>query len=147
MTVPTLRIKRLNESAHLPTYQTAGAAGMDLHAALEHPINIGRGDIVPVPLGFAMAIPEGFEAQIRPRSGLASRHGITLPNAPGTIDCDYRGEVIVPLINLGGDAFTVEPGMRIAQMVIAPVSRVDVVESDELDSTERGDGGFGSTGR
>ena len=147
MTVPTLRIKRLNESAHLPTYQTAGAAGMDLHAALEHPINIGRGDIVPVPLGFAMAIPEGFEAQIRPRSGLASRHGITLPNAPGTIDCDYRGEVIVPLINLGGDAFTVEPGMRIAQMVIAPVSRVDVVESDGLDSTERGDGGFGSTGR
>ena len=147
MTVPTLRIKRLNESAHLPTYQTAGAAGMDLHAALEHPINIGRGDIVPVPLGFAMAIPEGFEAQIRPRSGLASRHGITLPNAPGTIDCDYRGEVIVPLINLGREVFTVEPGMRIAQMVIAPVSRVDVVESDELDSTERGAGGFGSTGR
>ncbi len=147
MTVPTLRIKRLNESAHLPTYQTAGAAGMDLHAALEHPINIGRGDIVPVPLGFAMAIPEGFEAQIRPRSGLASRHGITLPNAPGTIDCDYRGEVIVPLINLGREVFTVEPGMRIAQMVIAPVSRVDVVESDGLDSTERGDGGFGSTGR
>ena len=147
MTVPTLRIKRLNESAHLPTYQTAGAAGMDLHAALEHPINIGRGVIVPVPLGFAMAIPEGFEAQIRPRSGLASRHGITLPNAPGTIDCDYRGEVIVPLINLGREDFTVEPGMRIAQMVIAPVSRVDVVESDELDSTERGDGGFGSTGR
>ncbi|HBZ96405.1 MAG TPA: dUTP diphosphatase [Phycisphaerales bacterium] len=147
MTVPTLRIKRLNESAHLPTYQTAGAAGMDLHAALEHPINIGRGDIVPVPLGFAMAIPEGFEAQIRPRSGLASRHGITLPNAPGTIDCDYRGEVIVPLINLGREDFTVEPGMRIAQMVIAPVSRVDVVESDGLDSTERGDGGFGSTGR
>lgn len=147
MTVPTLRIKRLNESAHLPTYQTAGAAGMDLHAALEHPINIGRGDIVPVPLGFAMAIPEGFEAQIRPRSGLASRHGITLPNAPGTIDCDYRGEVIVPLINLGREVFTVEPGMRIAQMVIAPVSRVDVLESDGLDSTERGDGGFGSTGR
>ncbi len=147
MNVPTLRIKRLNESAHLPTYQTAGAAGMDLHAALEHPINIGRGDIVPVPLGFAMAIPEGFEAQIRPRSGLASRHGITLPNAPGTIDCDYRGEVIVPLINLGREVFTVEPGMRIAQMVIAPVSRVDVVESDGLDSTERGDGGFGSTGR
>ena len=120
---------------------------MDLHAANEHPIVVDRGDIVPIPLGFAMAIPEGYEAQIRPRSGLASRHGITLPNAPGTIDCDYRGEVVVPLVNLGQDVFTVEPGMRIAQMVIAPVSRVDVVESDELDSTERGAGGFGSTGR
>lgn len=147
MTIPALRIKRLSEHAHVPAYQTAGAAGMDLHAAVEHPVTIDRGDIVPIPLGFAMAIPEGHEAQIRPRSGLASRHGITLPNAPGTIDCDYRGEVIVPLINLGGEAFTIEPGMRIAQMVIAPVSRVDVVESDELDSTERGAGGFGSTGR
>lgn len=147
MTSPRLTIKRLSERAQLPAYQTAGAAGMDLHAAIESSIELAPGEIVPIPLGFAMAIPQGYEAQVRPRSGLSSRHGVTLPNAPGTIDCDYRGEVLVPLINHGREVFTVEPGMRIAQMVIAPVSRVDVVEVDELDSTERGGGGFGSTGR
>ena len=120
---------------------------MDLHAAIESSIELAPGEFVPIPLGFAMAIPQGYEAQVRPRSGLSSRHGVTLPNAPGTIDCDYRGEVLVPLINHGREVFTVEPGMRIAQMVIAPVSRVDVVETDELDATERGGGGFGSTGR
>jgi dUTP pyrophosphatase len=100
-----------------------------------------------IPLGFAMAIPQGFEAQIRPRSGLSSRYGITLPNAPGTIDSDYRGEVLIPLINLGRESFTVEPGMRVAQMVIAPVVQAVVQEVEALDETDRGAGGFGSTGR
>jgi len=99
-----------------------------------------------VPCGFAMAIPHGYEGSVRPRSGLATRHGISLPNAPGTVDSDYRGEMMVPLINLGRAAFTVEHGMRIAQMVIAPVARATVREVDELDGTARGTGGFGSTG-
>ena len=99
-----------------------------------------------VPCGFAMAVPTGCEAQVRPRSGLASNYGVTLPNSPGTIDADYRGEVKVPLINLGSDPFTIEPRMRIAQMVIAPVARCEVEEVDELDETARGQGGFGSTG-
>ncbi len=100
-----------------------------------------------VPCGFAMAIPYGFEAQVRPRSGLATKHGISMPNAPGTVDSDYRGEMMVPLINLGRAAFTVEHGMRVAQMVVAPVARATVREVDELDATARGQGGFGSTGR
>ena len=128
-------------------YQTSGAAGMDLHAAIESAVELEPGSIVPIPLGFAMAVPHGFEAQVRPRSGLASRHGVTLPNAPGTIDSDYRGEVLVPLINHGAEAFVIEPGMRIAQMVIAPVSRVGIEDVEELDATDRGAGGFGSTGR
>jgi len=146
MTIPELRIKRLTDHARLPAYQTAGSAGMDLHAAIESNIDLAPGGIISVPLGFAMAVPEGFEAQVRPRSGLASRHGITLPNSPGTIDSDYRGEVIVPLINHGPEVFTIEPGMRIAQMVIAPVSRVGIEVVEELDATGRGTGGFGSTG-
>lgn len=104
------------------------------------------GDIRLVPCGFAMAIEPGFEAQVRPRSGLATKHGISMPNTPGTIDADYRGEVMVPLINLGRKAFVVEPGMRIAQMVIAPVARARVAEVQSLDDTIRGAGGFGSTG-
>jgi dUTP pyrophosphatase len=147
MTMPDLLIKRLTEHARLPAYQTAGAAGMDLHAAIESAIKLEPGSIVPIPLGFAMAVPHGFEAQVRPRSGLASRHGVTLPNAPGTIDSDYRGEVLVPLINHGSEVFIIEPGMRIAQMVIAPVSRVGIEDVEELDATDRGAGGFGSTGR
>ena len=119
---------------------------MDLHAALEDPIDICSGDIQLVPCGFAMSIPEGYEAQVRPRSGLSTRHGISLPNAPGTIDSDYRGEVLVPLINLGRESFTVEPGMRIAQMVIAPVCRAEIEEVSDLSDTDRGGGGFGSTG-
>ena len=99
-----------------------------------------------VSCGFAMAIPSGWEAQVRPRSGLASRHGISMPNAPGTIDADYRGEVRVPLINLGQEPFLIEPSMRIAQMVVAPVAQVEIIEVEELDETERGTGGFGSTG-
>ncbi len=100
-----------------------------------------------VPCGFAMAIPHGFEAQVRPRSGLSTRFGISMPNAPGTVDSDYRGEMMVPLINLGRAPFTVEHGMRVAQMVVAPVARATVREVDELDGTARGQGGFGSTGR
>jgi dUTP pyrophosphatase len=102
--------------------------------------------VVLVPTGFALAIPEGFEAQVRPRSGLSTKHGVTVPNAPGTIDADYRGEVMVALINLGREDFTVEPGMRVAQLVFAPVARADIAEVAELSSTERGTGGFGSTG-
>lgn len=147
MNAPGLRIMRLTEHASVPAYQSEGAAGLDLHAAIESAIEIVPGAIVLIPLGFAMAIPEGFEAQVRPRSGLASRHGVTLPNAPGTIDWDYRGEVKIPLINLGSESFRVDPGMRIAQMVVAPVSRVRVEVVDALDDTDRGEGGFGSTGR
>jgi dUTP pyrophosphatase len=141
-----LRIKRLSASVDLPRYQSKCAAGMDLHASLEKPVPIAPGEIRVVPCGFALAVPVGFEAQVRPRSGLASAHGISMPNAPGTIDADYRGEVRVPLINHGKTPFVVEPNMRIAQMVIAPVMRCDVEEVDELDETVRGGAGFGSTG-
>jgi len=120
---------------------------MDLHAAIEQTIGIEPGAIVFIPLGFAMALPPGFEGQVRPRSGLASRHGITLPNAPGTIDSDYRGEVKIPLVNLGDSVFTIERGMRIAQMIIAPVVQAELQEVDDLDDSERGEGGFGSTGQ
>ncbi len=121
---------------------------MDLAACLRdgETVTLAPGDIALIPCGFAMAFPDGFEAQVRPRSGLSVKHGISMPNAPGTIDADYRGEVKVPLINLGREAFTVEHGMRIAQMVIAPVARAEIVEVEELDETVRGSGGFGSTG-
>ena len=109
-------------------------------------MTLAPGDIAMIPCGFAMAIPHGYEGSVRPRSGLATKHGISMPNAPGTVDSDYRGEMMVPLINLGRAAFTVEHGMRIAQMVIAPVARASVREVDELDGTARGAGGFGSTG-
>ena len=146
MTRPALSIKRLTDLAVIPEYQSEEAAGMDLHAAIEADVLLAPGAIVKVPLGFAMAIPHGFEAQVRPRSGLSSRHGVTLPNAPGTIDSDYRGEVLVPLINLGTEPFVVTPGMRIAQMVIAPVVQATIQEVDDLEDTSRGSGGFGSTG-
>ena len=110
-------------------------------------MTLGPGDIAHIPCGFAMAIPHGFEGSVRPRSGLATKHGISMPNAPGTVDSDYRGEMKVPLINLGRAPFTVEHGMRVAQMVIAPVARATVAEVAELDPTVRGHGGFGSTGR
>lgn len=141
-----VRFRRLRPGAQVPAYQSEHAAGLDLHACLEAPLTIAPGDIAMVPCGFAMAIPHGFEAQVRPRSGLATRHGIGMPNAPGTVDSDYRGEMMVPLVNLGRSAFTVEHGMRVAQMVIAPVARARVREVDELDGTARGSGGFGSTG-
>ncbi len=147
MSTVDLRIRRLHPGAQLPAYQSEHAAGMDLHACLEAPVTLAAGAIALVPCGFAMSIPHGFEAQVRPRSGLATKHGIGMPNAPGTIDADYRGEVMVPLVNLGPQAFTVEHGMRIAQMVIAPIVRAEVREVGALDATARGEGGFGSTGR
>jgi dUTP pyrophosphatase len=125
---------------------TEHAAGFDLHAAVPGPTLVKRGEIQLIPCGFAMAIPPGHEAQVRPRSGLASKFGITMINAPGTIDADYRGEVRVPLINHGPADFTIERGMRVAQMVIMPIPPVELVEVDELDETARGAGGFGHTG-
>jgi len=125
---------------------SAEAAGFDLPAAVTEPVVIQPGEIRLIPCGFAMAVPPGYEAQVRPRSGLASKFGITLINTPGTIDSDYRGEVHVPVINLGKAPFTVERGTRIAQMLIAPVPSVKMIEVDELDETSRGAGGFGHTG-
>lgn len=149
----TVRIA-LNWLAHgaglpLPRQQTAGAAGLDLAAAIadDTVLTIAPGDYAMVPTGLAIALPEGYEAQIRPRSGLAARHGVTVLNAPGTVDADYRGEVKVLLINHGKAPFEVHRGERIAQMVVARVSAVELVEVDELDATERGTGGHGSTGR
>jgi dUTP pyrophosphatase len=130
----------------LPAYQTAHAAAMDLHAAVGTAVVIEPGAIALVGCGFAMAIPAGYEAQVRPRSGLASKHGLTVVNAPGTIDADYRGEVKVALVNLGRAAVTVDRGMRIAQMVVAPVTHVVWETVTELPASDRGDGGFGSTG-
>lgn len=143
-----VQVKRLPASIGLPlpTYQTAGAAGMDVLAALDDPVHIPPGGIVLIPTGLSLAIPTGWEAQVRPRSGLAVRHGITLPNAPATIDSDYRGEVLVPLINLGPDSFTIERGMRVAQIVFAPVATAVWIEVDTLESTARGEAGFGHTG-
>jgi len=143
---PIVPVRRLRPDATLPQYQTSHAAGLDLAACLDAPVPLAPGEITMIPCGFAMALPEGYEAQVRPRSGLASRHGITLANSPGTIDADYRGEVRVPLINLGRETFTVEPGMRIAQMVIAPVARAHIEPVERLDETGRGAAGFGSTG-
>jgi dUTP pyrophosphatase len=141
-------ILRLDHAADLPlpAYETAHAAGMDLTACIPADIQLQPGERALIPTGFAIALPEGFEAQVRPRSGLAAKHGITVLNAPGTIDADYRGEVGVILINLGQAAFAISRGMRIAQMVIAPVSRAEWRETDTLDETQRGAGGFGSTG-
>lgn len=130
----------------LPSYETKSAAGMDIRAALEEPIILKPGDRILIPTGLRMALPEGFEAQIRPRSGLAIKHGITMLNSPGTIDADYRGEVKVIAINHGQEEFVVNHGDRIAQIVIAPVVQLSIKEVSELDETERGEGGFGSTG-
>jgi dUTP pyrophosphatase len=143
-----VKIKRLPHAQNLPGLQkmTEHAAGFDLPAAVQQPITLEPGEIRLIPCGFAMAIPHGYEAQVRPRSGLASRHGITMINAPGTIDSDYRGEVQVPLINHGKLPFVIERGMRIAQMLIVPVPAVEISEVEELDDTQRGEGGFGHTG-
>lgn len=141
-------IHRLPHAADLPlpAYQSAHAAAMDLHAAVDAPVTIEPGRIALIGCGFAMALPDGYEAQVRPRSGLASRHGLTVVNTPGTIDADYRGEVKVALVNLGPEPFVVERGMRIAQLVVAPVTRARWEPVDALPDTERGSGGFGSTG-
>ena len=133
----------------MPAYQTAHAAGLDLAAAVpaNASVTLAPGARGLIPTGFAIALPEGFEAQVRPRSGLAAHHGVTVLNTPGTIDADYRGEIQVILINLGAEPFVVTRGLRIAQLVIAPVVHAMVVEADALDDTARGAGGFGSTGR
>lgn len=140
-------IARVRQSTHpLPVYMSPGAAGMDLMADVDA-VELGPGARALVPTGIALALPHGYEGQVRPRSGLAVRSGLTVLNAPGTIDSDYRGEVQVLLVNLGQEAVTVRRGERIAQLVVAPVVRVDWDEAASLDATERGAGGFGSTDR
>ncbi len=134
------------EDLPLPSYESEFAAGMDIRAALENPIILQPGERQLIPSGLKMAMPQGYEAQIRPRSGLAYRHGITMLNTPGTIDADYRGELKMLAVNLGDEKFTINHGDRIAQMVIAPVIQAEVNEVETLSATERGDGGFGSTG-
>lgn len=141
-----IAFQRLNEKALLPAYQTEHAAGMDIAACIDEPITIAPHERAIIPTGIAIALPAGYEAQIRARSGLASKFGIMPANGVGTIDADYRGEVGVILLNTSNESFTVEPGMRIAQMVIAKYERAIWRESSQLDSTERGAGGYGSTG-
>jgi dUTP pyrophosphatase len=143
-----VQIKRLSsgQGLPLPVRMTEHAAGFDLCAAVAEATPMQPGEIKLIPCGFAMAVPHGYEAQVRPRSGLSSKHGITMINAPGTIDSDYRGEVQVPMINHSKVKFTIERGMRIAQMLILPVPPVDLIEVNELDDTARGKGGFGHTG-
>ena len=130
----------------LPAYESEGAAGLDLAAAVTEPVVLQPGARVLIPTGLVLQLPTGHEGQVRPRSGLAVKHCITVINAPGTIDEDYRGEVHVPLINLGDEAFTVTRGMRVAQLVVAPVTRVSIRQVDDVSTTRRGTGGFGSTG-
>jgi dUTP pyrophosphatase len=144
----TLSILRLPHAADLalPSYETDGAAGMDLRAAVTEDLTLMPSERLAIPTGLVLEIPEGYEGQVRPRSGLALKHGLTCLNAPGTIDWDYRGELKVILANLGSEAFTVTRGMRIAQLVIAPVTRVVVEEIFHVSQTVRGSGGFGSTG-
>jgi dUTP pyrophosphatase len=150
MTRLRLRVMRLAHASDLPlpAYESEQAAGLDLRAAVspDHGVAIGPGERALIPTGIAVALPHGTEGQVRPRSGLAVRHGVTLLNSPGTIDADYRGEIQVVLVNLGRDSFTIIRGMRIAQLVIAPVMQVMISETDSLDETARGTGGFGSTG-
>ena len=147
----TLALRRLphGEGLPLPAYETEGAAGMDLRAAVpeEAPVTLQPGARQMIPTGLSMAIPEGYEVQVRPRSGLAAKHGLTCLNSPGTVDSDYRGELKVILINLGAEPFVIRRGERIAQMVVAPVTRGRFQEVDVLPETVRGEGGFGSTGR
>ena len=149
--IPELLVRRLphGEGLALPAYETADAAGMDLRAAVDEaaPVTLAPGGRAAIPTGLAMAIPRGFEGQVRPRSGLALKQGVTCLNAPGTIDADYRGEVQVILANLGSDPVTIRRGERIAQLVIAPVIQARLYEVANLDDTARGTGGFGSTGR
>ena len=135
-----------DQDLSVPAYHSALAAGMDVRAAVVEPLILAPGDIVAVATGFAVALPNGYELQVRPRSGLAIKYGVTVVNAPGTIDADYRGEVRIGLINLGKDSFTIARGDRIAQLVLAPVCRAEIVVVTELPVTQRQDGGFGHTG-
>jgi len=148
MTQVEIAVTRLPHNADLPlpAYETAQSAGMDLAAAIDAPMTLSPGERAMVPTGLAIALPAGYEAQVRPRSGLAAKNGVTVLNTPGTVDADYRGEVKVILVNLGDTAFEIERGMRIAQMVIAPVTQAAFAEVDALPETARGTGGFGSTG-
>ena len=130
----------------LPAYETPGSAGMDLRAAIDEPIRLTPMERALVPNGIKIALPQGYEAQVRPRSGLAVKHGVTVLNTPGTVDSDYRGELKTTIINLGSEPFVINRGDRIAQMIIAPVTQTEMVEVERLDETERGSGGFGSTG-
>ncbi|MDY0269832.1 dUTP diphosphatase [Trichloromonas sp.] len=141
-----VEIKRLREKARLPRYMTEHAAGMDIHACLDAPLTLAPGDRVLIPTGLALAIPPGYEGQVRPRSGLALKQGVTLVNSPGTIDADYRGEFGVILINHGQEAVSIADGDRIAQLLIAPVCRATLCEVSELSATVRASGGFGHTG-
>lgn len=146
----TLQVHLLSPLATLPRYASDGAAGLDLSAALEQPLTLAPGERAAVPTGIAIALPAGHEGQVRPRSGLAIKHGVTMINTPGTIDEDYRGEVKVLLVNLGQAPVTIQPRDRIAQLVVAPVTKVAVQARESLDAlgvTDRGQGGFGSTGR
>ena len=143
-----MKIDIINNSPYpSPFYATEQSAGMDLKANIENPIVLSSLERVMIPTGLRIALPKGYEAQVRPRSGLAAKHGITVLNSPGTIDADYRGEICVILVNLSKDDFTINPGERIAQMVIARHESIEWNEVDNLDSTERGEGGFGSTGK
>lgn len=144
--VLTVQVRRLSPAAILPRYMTALAAGVDLHAVLATELTLAPGERTLVPSGLALAIPPGFEGQVRPRSGLALKKGLALVNSPGTIDADYRGEIGIIVINLGQDPVTITPGERIAQLIIAPVVRAEFIEVDDLDTTQRNDGGFGHTG-
>jgi dUTP pyrophosphatase len=135
------------EGLDLPSYATAGAAGLDLVAAIAEPVDLAPGARALIPTGLTIALPEGYEAQVRPRSGLALKHGITVLNSPGTIDADYRGEIGIVLINLGNAAVRLERGMRVAQLIVSPVTQVALVERRILPPTNRAGGGFGSTGR
>ncbi len=135
-----------SEGLPLPGYESAGASGMDVRAAVEDSVALAPGEARLIPTGLKLAVPRGYEVQVRPRSGLAVKHGVTVLNAPGTVDSDYRGEVGIILVNLGRESFSVERGMRIAQLVVAPVERAEVVEAGTLPPTDRGEGGFGSSG-
>ncbi|MCK4945198.1 MAG: dUTP diphosphatase [Alphaproteobacteria bacterium] len=145
LTVAITKLPHARE-LNLPRYATEHSAGLDLEAAIDTPIILKPGERTLTPTGIAIALPEGYEAQIRPRSGLSAKNGVTVLNSPGTIDADYRGEIKVILINLGAEPFTIECGMRIAQMVVAPYTRILCNAVDKLDETERGSSGFGSTG-
>ncbi len=147
MKMDKLKVKIINRSGHeLPAYETNESAGMDVRAAIEEPVTLQSLDRALIPTGLRVQLPAGYEMQIRPRSGLALRHGLTLANSPGTVDADYRGEIGVIVINLGREPFTINPGERICQMVVAPYTRVEWEPVGEIDETRRGDGGFGHTG-
>ena len=145
-----IKFKRLRKELNhipLPSYATKGSAGFDIYAALEKPMTIAKGSIEMVPTNISVEIPEGYEIQVRPRSGLAAKHGIGILNSPGTIDSDYRGEIKIIIINLGKEDFVIQPAERIAQLVLSKVYTAKFIESDELNNTSRGEGGFGHTGR